>query len=191
MSLINTSFFVGNLQIPNATESSVASVIVFYINKFEPEFLQNLLGYPLYKEFIANPSADRFKNIINGCEFTDFQGYTAKWKGLIEVLVPDPTPPSTTPIGQKQSIIANYVYFRYRQRNETQFTGIGEVKMKASEGSESVSPRKKMAFIWNEIHYNVKVLMQFFEMNQATYPEWTTNDEMKALRFFGFANPIF
>ena len=191
MSLINATYFVGNLNIPNATEATVASAINFYINKYEKEFLVKLFGYQLYKAYGANTSEQRFKDIFDGCEYTDYNGNTAKWNGLIEVLVPEPTAPATTPIGQKQSIIANYVYFYYRKYNMTQFTGIGEVVTSASEGSTIVSPRRKVIAVWNEIHSAVSELIAYMDMNQDKYPEWPIEDKYKALDTFGFINPIY
>lgn len=191
MSLINAQYFVGNLMIPNAAEASVASTINFYINKYEKDFLVNLLGYQLYKVHSDNTTDQRFKDIIEGCEYTDYNGNTAKWKGLIEILVPDPVAPATNPIGQKQSIIANYVYFYYRKYNMSQFTGIGEVITKASEGSDHVSPRRKIIAIWNEIHFEVSDFIAYMEMSQDKYPEWPIEDKYKALDTFGFINPIY
>ncbi len=191
MSLINAQYFVGNLLIPNATEVSVAGTINFYINKYEKEFLVKLLGYQLYKAYEADPTEQRFKDIIEGVEFTEYNGNLAKWNGLVEVLVPEPTTPATTPIGQKQSIIANYVYFYYRKFNMTQFTGIGEVVTTASEGSIVVSPRRKIIAIWNEIHYIVSDFIAYLDMNQDKYPEWPVQDKYKTLDTFGFINPIY
>lgn len=90
MSFIDASYFVGELDIPNNGEAAVAERIQFFINKYEPLFLEKLLGYPLYKAFITGMSVTppatpdvRFLNILSGCEYTDYNGQVQKWKGLI------------------------------------------------------------------------------------------------------------
>jgi len=88
MSLIDVSYFSGGeLTIPNTDEAAVAERLTVFINKYEPEFLQKLFGYPLYKAFVAGmaimPPAQRFIDILYGKEYTDLQGRIQKWKGLI------------------------------------------------------------------------------------------------------------
>lgn len=90
MSFIDASYFVGDLNIPNSGSSEIAERITWFIQKYEPIFLQKLLGYPLYKAFIAGlavtPPATpdpRLINILYGCEYTDLNGNLQKWKGLI------------------------------------------------------------------------------------------------------------
>lgn len=90
MSFIDASYFVGELNIPNSGEQAIAERISLFIGKYEPDFLQKLMGYPLYKAFITGmnvtPPATpdiRWVNILYGAEYTDRQGQLAKWKGLI------------------------------------------------------------------------------------------------------------
>lgn len=90
MPFIDASYFVGNLNIPNTDQQAVAEALSLFILKYEPEFLQKLLGYPLYKAFIngmnvvapATP-AQRYLDILYGKEYTDLNGNLAKWQGLI------------------------------------------------------------------------------------------------------------
>lgn len=90
MSFIDASYFVGDLNIPNTGDAPVAQRLTWFIEKYEPEFLQKLMGYPLYKAFLAginviSPAVPDMKwlNILYGAEYTDFRGYLQKWKGLI------------------------------------------------------------------------------------------------------------
>lgn len=103
----------------------------------------------------------------------------------------------TTPsvgITTGESCIANYVYYWYRKSGVTQFTGIGEV-MTSAENSINISPWKKVAGIWNEMSGWIKEFLAFMDAMQlttpVTYPEWTTNNKIDALKAFGFMNPIF
>lgn len=90
MSFIDTSYFVAELNIPNSGDTAVAERIQWFINKYEPLFLQKLMGYPLYKAFVSGmnvalPStpSQRLLNILYGTEYIDFNGLPQKWKGLI------------------------------------------------------------------------------------------------------------
>jgi hypothetical protein len=293
MSFIDASYFVGDLTIPNTDEPAVLQRLTWFIQKNEPVFLQKLMGYPLYKAFLAginvvSPAVPNIKwlNILYGAEYTDFQGYIQKWKGLIVTDIPiynlsggyvykapqyltagvtiGLTPGATTatfdgtggkddwrgwiPVltrtgimrpgvdyswdtttGQlallkpndkfgnaedffvafqlrtdatvpiidmavNESCIANYIYYKYRRDGATQYTGIGEV-ITTAENSTAVSPRKKAATIWNEMHCWVKEFLAFMEATQMAdptiYPEWTFNNRNDAYRYFGFMNPFF
>ena len=183
MSLIDKSFFVKKLNIPNTGTTEVDEMVDSYIKQYEPQFLLKLFGYPLYKAYSASPIESRFTAINDGQEYTDINGMLNKWPGLIVTVV-------TGPPVQKQSMIANYVYFKYRSENATQFTGIGEAII-GGENATMVNPRKKMALVWNEMSDQVKQLMQFLDANQTTYPEWNNTYKIEALKSFGFLNPFF
>lgn len=88
--LIDKSYFVGDLDIPNTGDLPVSERVTWFIQKYEPMFLEKLLGYPLYKVFIAGLNVtppttpdQRFIDILYGKEYTDFNGLIRKWKGLI------------------------------------------------------------------------------------------------------------
>lgn len=91
MSLINASYFVADLNIPNSDQAEIAEKINWYIAKYEPKCLQAILGYPLYKALINAINAvddlmtldQRYKYILFGTEYTGFNGFTKYWKGLI------------------------------------------------------------------------------------------------------------
>jgi hypothetical protein len=90
MSFIDASYFVAELNVPNSGQPAVLEKITWFIEKYEPIFLQKLMGYPMYKAFVAGinvvaPATPdiRWLNILYGAEYTDWQGYTQKWKGLI------------------------------------------------------------------------------------------------------------
>jgi len=288
MSLIDASYFVGEIEIPNSTDQPVAERIALFIQKYEPLFLQKLFGYALYKEFVAGimvipPATPDIKwiNLLYGAEYTDFRGELQKWKGLIVTDTPifniaggyvyrkpeyltagisigfpagvntvtfdgtagapdwrgwTPILTRTAPMkpgidyswdpdtgiwtllipGDKfnnnedfraefeirtdatpslgvvpnESCIANYVYYWYRKACGTQSTGIGEVITKA-ENADNTSPRKKMAKAWNDMRCSVQECLAYLQQNADTYPEWTNNNKIGALRYFSFVNPIY
>jgi hypothetical protein len=51
--IIDTSFFFGDLYVPQVTETQVANSLAKYIDKYEPEFLQRVFGYGMGKD-VAN-----------------------------------------------------------------------------------------------------------------------------------------
>lgn len=83
MSLINSSFFTAEINIPNTGKLEVNESINMFINKYENSLLQRLLGYELWKAFMASPTEQRFIDLVNGVEYVNFSGKTKKWKGLI------------------------------------------------------------------------------------------------------------
>lgn len=192
MSLIDTTFFVANLNITNTDDATIAETLTWFINKYEQMFLEKLFGYPLYVKYKANPTDQRFKDIIDGKEYTDINGYLNKWNGLVETIKEAIPSSGNSPAisAQKQSIITNYVYYWYLRNAATQTAGIGEVRPQG-ENVTTVSPRQKMISAWNEMGDKIKQLMQFLDANQATYPEWTSIDKNATLKYFGFINPFF
>jgi hypothetical protein len=188
MSLIDISFFTKLINVPNSGNSEIAETLNSYVAQYEPEFLEKVLGYSLFKAYKDNSASQRFVDIITGKEFTDLNGNLNKWNGLVKTIVPASTNPDIA--AQKQSIIANYVYYNYRKENITQYTGLGE-KIFSSEEVSTVSPRRRLVIVWNEISKEVNQLIQFLDANQAVYPEWTYIDRVSALKYFGYVNPIF
>jgi hypothetical protein len=189
MSLIDISYFVGVLNIPNTNDSTISAIVNYYISKYEQEFLKQLMGYPLYKAYQADldnsgdPKDSRFTDILNGAEFTNLNsGEINKWDGLIQEI-------SSTPL-IKKSIIGNYIYYKYRIENATFFTGTSE-NTNNGETTPATTLRRRLSLVWNEINSAVNTFIAFIDANQAVYPEWTYTDKIRTLQFFDFMNPIF
>ena len=87
MSLIDRTYFVGELNIPNTNQTVIGSAIDLFIEKYEDQFLNDVLGYTLYKAFKAGlqvvPVAQKWTDLIEGVEYTDLANKTRKWKGLV------------------------------------------------------------------------------------------------------------
>lgn len=150
MALITKSYFRGDINLPQ-TESIYQSVAVDNaIAFYEPEILQKLLGYPLWKLLNAAyldsikspdpvPLPARFNTLINGEEFTfTYNGYsvTTKWNGLKNT--------------EMISIISYYVYYNYRNITESKTTPTGEAKPKR-ENSNVYSSIPKLVYAWNRM----------------------------------------
>jgi hypothetical protein len=168
MPLIDKSYFVGELNIPNTGQLEVEDSLNHFIKKRETEFLRLVLGYPLYKAFLAGYSATaKYQDLLNGKEYTDTNGLVQKWDGFRQKEA-------------KQSIVANYTYFYWQKDQATLSAGVGEVKPKAKNAVID-SPANKMIRAWNEIQPRVKELFAFIKANREAYPEWDSNSEYQVL----------
>jgi hypothetical protein len=159
MSLIDETYFIGELNLPNLNEESEIERLQLFIDKYEPKFLTELLGYGLYKDFkaglLVNPVADKWKALRDGGEYT-YSGSTFRWNGLKQA---------------DGSMIANYVYYWWMRNELTQTTGMGEVATK-SENSVRVSASNKMTSAWNEMVNQVWALTSFMNASIVDYPDW-------------------
>lgn len=192
MSLIDETYFVGDLVIPNANSTNQAGVAVlerltWFIEKYEPIFLKDLLGYDLWKlvdtqitqEEENSPATPlpRLDRIINGYEYTGQNAKVYKWRGLIFT-------EGTT----KQSMIANYVYWHWLKDQVSQTVGLGESATQA-QNATLVSPTIKMNRAWDEISRQAMELNYFLQSNQTDYPEWVLNyNRIASLRFLAPQN---
>lgn len=156
MALIDESYFVGELQIVNTDKTHILERLENFINKYELEFLRDIMGYDLYKAYTAgiavNPPDVKWTNIKAGVEYTGSDDRLHKWEGLAKPL-------------------ANYVYYWWQKDQDTQTVGLGEVKTKG-ENSVNVSPIRKMVRAWNEMSDQVSSLYYYLNSNPDTYTEW-------------------
>jgi hypothetical protein len=87
MALIDRTYFVGELNIPNTSQAAIGSAVDLFIEQYEDQFLNEVLGYTLYKALKAGlqivPVAQKWNDLIEGVEYTDLAGKTRKWKGLV------------------------------------------------------------------------------------------------------------
>jgi len=113
MSIIDKTYFINNLSVDTGTYSNIDSSI----SKYEPEFLNELLGYEDAKEILeVTPSSQKLIDIRDGVEYTDSSGDLQKWKGLANTELISP--------------IANYVYIYYVKNIVTSMQAVGLVTPK-------------------------------------------------------------
>jgi hypothetical protein len=170
MSLIDASYFVGELNIPNTSSQAIAERLQFFIAKYERQFLEDLLGYELWKlldtqitqgeENSPATPLPRLASLLDGVEYTDSSVRLRKWQGLVY-----------TEGGLPRSLIANFVYWHWMKDQVTQTTGLGEAATQA-QNATLVSPTGKMVSAWNEMAKMVAHLHYFLNDKQADYPEW-------------------
>lgn len=87
MSLIDRTYFVGELNIPNTSQAAIGSAVDLFIEQYEEKLLNDVLGYTLYKALKAGlqdvPVAQKWTDLIEGVEYTDPVNKTRKWQGLV------------------------------------------------------------------------------------------------------------
>lgn len=86
MSLIDTSYFVGKINLPQVGNTEGDNIVQGFINDYETEFLQKALGYDLWKAFYTGLQQvsveQKWLNILNGVEYIR-NSRTEKWIGFI------------------------------------------------------------------------------------------------------------
>lgn len=163
MALIDTTYFVGELHIAGIRDiPEVKARVEACIDKYESDFLQQALGYALYKAFLADTNAQRFQDLLKGKEYTAQDGRLRKWAGLVPEAGDSPV---------SRSPIAGYVYFHYMRSAATSTTQVGEVVPNADNATR-VSPARKLCAAWNEMSGAVLDLLDFLHCNASLYPEW-------------------
>jgi hypothetical protein len=163
MPLIDRTYFVGEINLPNTNQTAVQENIDFLISKREPELLIALFGYEMYKAFTTglteDPIPQRWVDLRDGVDYQDGD-VLRHWMGLVAV------------DGEvKESLIANYVYCWYMRKEATQTSGVGEVATK-TENSARVSPMAKQVRAWNEMVDWIAELFNFLQVKKEDYPEW-------------------
>lgn len=159
MPQIDATYFDRDLLLVGVNDATISASHDDAIEIYEPEYLERLLGPSLYAAYLSaieNPSSAEFSSefsedfdlgdieqrfywLINGYSYT-LNGRKYNWLGLKN--------------DRKQSPIACYVYYKYRENTNTHTTSISEVKGK-SENATAVSADQKMVNAWNKmVHMN-------------------------------------
>ena len=85
MSLIDTTYFVGDISLPVSTNSNISSNLTNSITRYEDEILKKLLGYELWRDFKAGIAEDepdqKWIDLRDGAEFSfEYWGHTITTK---------------------------------------------------------------------------------------------------------------
>lgn len=153
MSLIDTTYFVGEITILNLNaegsfvEQGNVTELGRFITKYEAKFLIALLGQTLYDSF-QSAIADAGESPLTG-----------SWLDLQNKLVDS---------FNKLSPIANYVYYWYKRNNSTSTTAQGETVQK-SENAVNVADYTKMVRAWNEMSDQSDLIWEWLCENVDTY----------------------
>lgn len=165
--LIDRTYFVGELNIPNTSNAAVGSLVDLFIGKYEKQWLDEVLGYSLSKAFKtgwAEPVPDsKWFDLVDGVEYTDTYGKTKYWRGLVSAVSGN--------VSFDLSPIANFVYYWYMRNNHTQTASTGETKGK-HENADTASMAVKLTRAWNEMSAWVCELVDYLNAREDDYTEW-------------------
>lgn len=84
--IITPSYFQLKLSLPQRGDSIGEGELINFINRYEPEFLEKVLGLDLYDAFMTGLQElvieDRWVKLLNGAKF-NWKGITRKWIGFL------------------------------------------------------------------------------------------------------------
>ncbi|HEY8969721.1 MAG TPA: hypothetical protein VIM64_11530 [Puia sp.] len=117
-SLVDTTYFIGELNITGTEKQPVRERLCYMISIREPEFLRYALGYEFYELFKAGVASNPIYQLLrDGGEYTLSNGNKQYWRGLANATL-------------KESPIAGYVYYWWMRDSQTQSTTMGEAETK-------------------------------------------------------------
>lgn len=147
MYIIDLTNFIREFYVPNLNEmdSDNATSLESYIDKYARLLLQKLLGYELFKDFdsyvvsgvLPNTAPQKWKDLVNGKEYTNSSGKLVKWQGL-----------TYTDGAFKSSILTPFVYYAWLKDCVTAMTGTGE-KVIDAQNATSVNSTQRLVTVWN------------------------------------------
>jgi len=154
--LIDVSFFVGDINIPNTSKPEIEESLNLFIAKHEKQLLKQMLGYELWTSFDEDDTTQRFVDLIDGI---------GEWQGLVYNI-------SDT---VKGSLIAYYVYCYWIKDKQIWNSGIGTVRPKG-DSAEIMPIYMKYMEAWNTCSAQMGEFVIYMENNLDIYPEWSPVD---------------
>lgn len=164
MSLLSLTYFdTPRRSIPQGAYNDLQA----YVDRFEADALNQLLGYALAKLVLAyeNPGSDqRIIDIVEGKEYT-VNGYTVKWNGLVN--------------SDKVSLLADYVYVQYVIGKMVTLQNVGPA-VSSVENGVIVGVMPLIMPVWHEMRelsgyigqdYLSASLYNYFYNHESDYPE--------------------
>ena len=160
MSLIDTTYFTqGELKLPIDNID-----IKFFIDEHEPKILKDILGYNLYKDFIAGLAVlptpnQKWLELRDGKEYTDTSDELQKYEGVFW-------------------IIADYVYFKIIADIQSYATDSG-VTIGETDNARKTHSRYKQTFAYNDMVDRIKFMNDFIiatnDASADTYENYVKN----------------
>lgn len=153
MSIVSKSDFIGNYFI----SQKLYDDLDLYIEKYEKQYLINLLGAELYKLFISDldsnfePTTVIYQTIYNEI-LTDYNTCLINSEGIKKMLI-------------------KFIYFEYVRDNQQKNTTNGTVVNNAELGI-NVNPIYSVARAYNEACDSVYAIQFYIKQNIANYPTY-------------------
>ena len=160
--IIDQTYFRRKLSLPQTGNTDGLADVLDFIDTYEPEYLQAVLGYDLWKAFNAGTEGSglpdqRWQDLLTGAEFTR-NGCTYKWPGFQNQV-------------SKISPIANYVFYQFIDNKITDVVLVGTVASKTDNNREK-SPLDRLVDTWNRMVDMNNTLYHFLKVKKSVYPEW-------------------
>jgi hypothetical protein len=138
--IIDTTYFVNEIEIANVNQNPVKADLINSIKLYEKEVLVMLLGYPLYVELMTNlaTSGDKWDKLLNGEDFSfilDGVTINTRWEGLKGV--------------DKVSVLAYYIYYKHREKRASYTAGLATEVEASTENAKPTAMYHKMVDVWN------------------------------------------
>lgn len=166
MSLIDQTYFIGGLTIPNLGGVGIVPAanvekLNWFIATYEPQYLCLVLGETLYNAFVAG-----LKVVPN----------EARWQDLKSKFVDDQS---------HISPIAGFVYYHHMRDRLSSTTAQGEVQQ-AQENAQVVINTDKMSLAYKKSMRTGTIIRSFLKDNVA-YPEYKPEEleELSLVNNFG------
>lgn len=169
MSIIDNTYFIGELALPEASEAAFTTV---WINRYENEYLKKVLGVSFALEFLTAISGTpdtKWADLIDGKQYTVGDD-TYEWIGFKD---------ADTHI----SPIANYVYVMYQLDHYTRTDSAGE-SVAAVQNSQIADAIGKINRAWVRMKQWQDELYHFLTNNSETYPTF----KISKVKCFGSIN---
>lgn len=154
--LIDVTYFVAELNIPNTDRAEVVASLDIFIKKYEPKYLEMLLGEIMYAEYVAGTT---LVPIDPDADPVEYEPIDQKWIDL-ENKLRDP--------GTKVSPIANYIYFFICRDAAIDNSGIG-MTLPVGENSTRADSKIKTSRAWNEMNELSYSVYKFLRANVGIY----------------------
>lgn len=154
--LIDASYFIGELDIPNTDSLPVQENLQIFINKYEVKFLKMLLGNVLYAEYIAGST---LVPVEPATDPVTYEPIPQKWIDLQNQL---------RDVTTKVSPIANFIYF-YFVRDKTIYNSGTGTQQAEGENSTKADSKIKTVRAWNEMNELCFEIHKFLKTNISVY----------------------
>jgi hypothetical protein len=148
-----------------------------YIKKAQELDLKPFLSYPLYYQLTKYFEADGqlkadtpqvYKNLVNGCEYTDRSGYISRYEGLIPTLV-------------------YFTFARFIEGNGVHYTATGPV-IKQYDNAQAVNTQDLTRLVQQQrsvANAHANEVEKFLQDKYSDYPLWRYNERNKSARQSG------
>ena len=146
MSLTDATYFQGELNIPNTDQLSVQQNLGIFIDKYENQYLDLLLGSDLRAAFLAGLALDPVPQ-----QWTDLKNQIWVVNG-----------------SSKTSPVANYVYFYFARRNTYGSAGTG-FNVQLPENATPISSMIETSRAWNDGAKQSFTVYKFLKANESVY----------------------